>query len=92
MDLISNLLIVDPNERFNVEQTLNHFWFNEKEQDSLDNSEGAEESQIVEESSCFSSSSQPSSMINGTKRLMIRSNTQPITLKEQHESQINFKT
>ena len=92
LDLISNLLIVDPNERFNVEQTLNHFWFNEKEQDSLDNSEGAEESQIVEESSCFSSSSQPSSMINGTKRLMIRSNTQPITLKEQHESQINFKT
>ena len=25
LDLISNLLIVDPNERFNVEQTLNHF-------------------------------------------------------------------
>lgn len=29
LDLISSLLLVDPNDRFDVGQTLNHYWFSE---------------------------------------------------------------
>lgn len=83
LDLISNLLVVNPGDRYNVEQTLSHFWFNKQEPEILFPSE---ESQFGEDSLQFSSSSQPSQM----KRLMIRANTQPLTLKEQYVSQLNF--
>ncbi|EMG47907.1 DUN1 DNA damage response protein kinase DUN1 [Candida maltosa Xu316] len=84
LDLISNLLVVNPSERFNVEQTLNHFWFNEKEpeKDELP----SEDSQFAEDS--YGSSSQPSQL----KRLMLRSNTQPMTLKEQYVSSLHVAT
>lgn len=82
LDLISNLLVVNPSERYNVELTLSHFWFNQKEPELLLPSE---ESQFGEDS-LQSSSSQPSQM----KRLMMRANTQPLTLKEQYVSQLNF--
>lgn len=32
LDLISNLLVVDPSERFDIVQTCNHFWFQETDE------------------------------------------------------------
>ncbi|RCK65194.1 DNA damage response protein kinase DUN1 [Candida viswanathii] len=81
LDLISNLLVVNPSERFNVEQTLLHFWFNQQDPEITLPSE---ESQLGDDT--LQSSSSPSQM----KRLMMRADTQPMTLKEQHTSQLNF--
>lgn len=35
LDLISNLLIVDPHERFHVQQAIDHFWFEEGKETSV---------------------------------------------------------
>ncbi|CAI5759831.1 unnamed protein product [Candida verbasci] len=83
LDLISNLLIVDPKERYNVEQTLNHFWFHGNDYESGLSSNDKSDSLKEDESQLTVDSSSPN-----LKRSLIRSNTQPpTTLKERFESQ-----
>ncbi|EGW31134.1 uncharacterized protein SPAPADRAFT_63052 [Spathaspora passalidarum NRRL Y-27907] len=84
LDLISNLLVVDANERFSVKQTLNHYWFSESESESEEN-DVVPELETSEDRS--NSIIEPSSQI---KRMSVRSNTQPLTLKEKFTSDMSM--
>ncbi|KAK6456917.1 kinase-like domain-containing protein [Scheffersomyces xylosifermentans] len=78
LDLISNLLVVDANERFDVKQAVEHYWF--IEQDTVESSSDTTDSLVL--------SSEPSQI----KRIAVRSNTQPLSLRDKYVSEINFGT
>ncbi|ODV78763.1 Pkinase-domain-containing protein [Suhomyces tanzawaensis NRRL Y-17324] len=81
LDLISNLLVVDARDRFDIVRTCHHFWFGEADQQVRAVSDTEE--QDMEEDVPSQSSSQ-------VKRQVLRSNTQPMTLKERFTSELNF--
>lgn len=68
LDLVSNLLMVDPNQRFDVNQTFLHFWFNEPDDLPM----------LVEDSG------------SSSMRISVRSESQPVTLRERYTSELNF--
>lgn len=71
LDLISNLLIVDLDVRFDVDQTMAHPWFNE----DWDTQSTIEMSDDISQ---------------GELRTYVRSNTQPITLRDRFTSELNL--
>lgn len=71
LDLISNLLVVDPAQRFNVKETCAHYWFNDEETDVK-----AEQLKILKDVDI--------------KRTTVRSNTQPLTLRDKYTSDLNL--
>lgn len=71
LDLVSNLLVVDPSERYDIIQTREHAWF--EESDSME--------------------TKPSLMSSENRsltRMSVRSNSQPLTLRERFTSELNF--
>ena len=48
LDLISNLLIVDPLQRFNIQQAINHLWFLEESDTSFERIESEHERPILD--------------------------------------------
>lgn len=77
LDLISNLLIVDANERFDINETCLHFWFDEETPiNDVDSNEDVAMEMDMETIS---------------QRKPLRSNTQPLTLREKFTSDLNFQ-
>ncbi|CAK7903111.1 DNA damage response protein kinase Dun1p [[Candida] anglica] len=83
LDLISSLLVVEPGQRFDVSQTARHFWFSESE-----NSIEPSSSQISSEAMHVESIATSTSSI---ERTQLRSNTQPLSLREAYTSELNFQ-
>lgn len=77
LDLISNLLVRNPRDRFDVEQTLAHPWFDGSAMD-ITSVPGLEASSSTIQSSFMSQSSQ-----------RMHSNVQPVTLRERFTSDLN---
>lgn len=69
LDLISNMLVVDTGERFDIQQTCEHFWFNEKDEQNEN---------LMEVD------------VTAAPRTVLRSNTQPMSLRERFTSELNF--
>lgn len=76
LDLISNLLVVDPNDRFDIQNTCDHPWFSEIDDEVKDIS-------MIDDSNNTSNRS--------ITRMSVRSNSQPpMTLRERYTSELNF--
>lgn len=73
LDLISSLLVVDPSQRFNIKETCSHYWFSEE--DVNEAKDNGEQLQQV--------------TMDARKRSSMRSNTQPLSLREKFISDIN---
>lgn len=90
LDLISRLLVLDPEERFNVHQTTNHEWL---QQDTLqdDVMEDANEQvfQNFRGSGIVRSSSEFNSSTDKLLRTPVRSSSQPIRLRDKFASELN---
>lgn len=90
LDLISSLLVLDPQERFDVNQTIDHFWF--QEDDSL---KSYDEDIMKIDSDRNNQEVRSSSMIDsigsdeGISRPPARANSQPISLRDKFASDIN---
>lgn len=72
LDLISNLLLVDPSQRFDVAETCAHFWFSESENEPVSG-------ETMGDANDTAAMASP-------KRSLVRSTTQPITLQEKYAS------
>ncbi|CUM62810.1 uncharacterized protein PRCAT00000368001 [Priceomyces carsonii] len=68
LELISNLLVVEPESRFDINQTCNHPWFQEEDI----------ESEV--------------DMVVSPKRVPVRSDSKPLTLKEAFTSELKFNS
>lgn len=73
LDLITNLLLIDPSQRYNVQETCAHYWFNEV--DSLP--------------SLTLIKAGDKSKTPSTQRAPVHCDSHPITLREKHTSEIN---
>lgn len=71
LDLVSNLLVVDPGERYDIKQTREHPWFEESDSMDTDLPVLATENRSL-------------------TRMSVRSNSQPLTLRERFTSELNF--
>lgn len=92
LDLISNLLVIDPNERFDVTQTGNHEWFSDH--DTLEDDKILEIEDVnMASSRSYKSSFRSSSVIGSSNdkftREPIRANSQPISLRDRFASELN---
>lgn len=74
LDLISNMLVVETSERFDIKQTCEHFWFSESQEFQM------EENQDNEVPPTQTS----------IPRMTVRSNTQPMSLRDRFTSELNF--
>lgn len=74
LDLISNLLVVNPEERYDINQTCSHFWFNEDEEVAMS-----------QDSDTLSSATHMESI----KRITVRADSMPISIKERYISELN---
>lgn len=93
LDLISSLLVIDPDERFDVTQAVTHGWF--IEHDTIEDVvlENQESDVNMESSSSFRGSFRSSSMIGSSNerffREPVRANSQPISLRDRFASELN---
>lgn len=76
LDLISRMLVVDANQRYDANQTVQHFWFSDQNTDSL------------QHGSSMDLSSGDSLLTNSLPRT--ESSSQPISLKERFDSQLDI--
>lgn len=74
LDLISNMLVVDANDRFDANQTAQHFWFSDQTPD------------CVKDNSSINTSLGDSMITNSIPRT--QSSSQPISLKERFDSKL----
>lgn len=87
LDLISNLLVLEPNERFDVLQTSNHDWITE---DTLEDDQAMPEMfhiRSIGRSNSMLASSEKSSL-----RTPVRSSSQPLSLRDKFASELNSIT
>lgn len=94
LDLISSLLVLDPNERFDVGSSMNHEWFVEStfpDNNPVNgtNSDIQMDSSLKSENNVNRSSSMMSGSHDRILREPFRSNSQPLSIKERFASELN---
>lgn len=86
LDLISNLLLLEPNERYDVIQTSNHDWIVD---DTL------EDQQSIPEMFSMRSIGRSNSMLTSSEKSLrtpVRSSSQPMSLRDRFASELNSIT
>ncbi|KAK6199987.1 kinase-like domain-containing protein [Scheffersomyces amazonensis] len=89
LDLITNLLVTDSQERYDVNQTLEHVWF---QTEDIENSPVEEQEQEQQENDESMTISRAGTRNESLISFISRSNTQPLTLRDRFYSNLEERT